>query len=102
MSGDPILAWDVMTVTAGASARQVGYAVILNPALASGIITNTAAISDLHGMQASDPVTVNVTTEADVVVTKSDDPGHLVVAGTTLTYTLVYTNNGPSDARSRA
>jgi uncharacterized repeat protein (TIGR01451 family) len=36
---------------------------------------------------------------ADLEVVKSDDP-EPVVAGTTLTYTLVVTNHGPGDARS--
>ena len=42
-------------------------------------------------------LTTTVTTVADLEIEKTGDPG-TVVAGETLTYTLVVTNHGPSDA----
>jgi len=94
----PILASDVV-ITAGKSVT-VTFAVTVSKSLTDGtVITNTATISSSYGVETSDPVTVTITTSADLTVTKSDSPDP-VVAGTTLTYTLVYTNDGPSDARN--
>jgi uncharacterized repeat protein (TIGR01451 family) len=42
---------------------------------------------------------VTVSTEADLAITKIDDPDP-VVAGGTLTYTIQVVNNGPSDAQN--
>ena len=66
-------------------------------------IGNTAQVSSLT----VDPVSSNnsasasttVSTQADVTIVKTDssDPA---IAGETLTYTLIITNNGPSDASS--
>src|SRR6185503_945367 len=43
--------------------------------------------------------TTTVQTSADIAVTKSDSPDP-VTAGNNLTYTINFTNNGPSDAQS--
>jgi len=97
-SGEPTLVWDVMTVTAG-GVQQVGYTVLLDSDIVSGtVIANTAAISSAYGVQTSDPATVTIATAADLKITKSDLPNP-VVAGTILTYTLDYVNEGPSDAQ---
>lgn len=101
-SADPTLVWDVMTVKAGAGVRHVGYTVVLDSGLLSGaLVTNTASVGSVHGVKVSAPVTVAITTEADLAIVKLDNPG-TVTAGQTLTYTLVYTNNGPSDAQEVA
>jgi uncharacterized repeat protein (TIGR01451 family) len=98
-SGEPTLVWDVMTVTADSGVQQVGYAVVLNSDIVSGtVIANTASISSAYGVQTSDPATVTVATAADLTIAKSDWPDP-VVAGTILTYTLNYVNDGPSDAQ---
>lgn len=95
-SGNP-LTWDVLTVTAGDSAQQVGYAVVLDSDLQPGdVITNTAIISNPLGMRTSDPELVTI--GADLAILKSGSPDS-VVSGVTLTYTLAYINNGPSDVQ---
>ena len=68
---------------------------------APGLINNMASVTsdvtdpDTGNNSASQDTTVN--READLSITKTDsvDP---VVAGTNLTYTVSYMNNGPSDA----
>lgn len=99
-SGSPILVWDVMTVTDGASTQMVGYTVLLDSNFPNGgIVTNTAVISSAYGVEESNPVTTTVTTWADLAITKSAAPP-TAVAGETLTYTIVYTNVGPSVAHA--
>jgi len=94
----PDLLWNVGTVVAGASAQQVGYTVRSSGLAPGTVITNTAIISSAYEVKSSDIVTTVITTEADLTVAKSDEPA-LVLAGEVLTYTLVYSNTGPSDAR---
>jgi uncharacterized repeat protein (TIGR01451 family) len=65
-------------------------------------VSNTAEIVNLKEYDpstANNTITVDtaVETEADLSITKSDDPDP-VVAGLTLTYTLAFANAGPSDA----
>jgi len=95
-SGDP-LTWNVLTVTAGASAQQVGYTVLLDSGLQPGdVVTNTAIISNPLETRTSDPELVTI--GADLAILKSGAPD-AVVSGVTLTYTLAYINNGPSDVQ---
>jgi uncharacterized repeat protein (TIGR01451 family)/fimbrial isopeptide formation D2 family protein len=63
------------------------------------VLLNTATITDAQGLTASDEVTVPVVTRADVVVDKSASPSP-VFAGETLTYSIVVSNAGPSDAQN--
>ncbi|MFW6135667.1 MAG: hypothetical protein ACOC7N_02470, partial [Chloroflexota bacterium] len=57
-----------------------------------GTITNTVAVSGDTDIELT-----TVYAEADLAVSKSDDPDP-VTAGEALTYTVSVTNNGPSDA----
>ena len=71
---------------------------------ASGtIITNTVSstttTTDPDSTNNSKTATTNVTTSADLAVTKSDSPDP-VTAGNNLTYTINFVNNGPSDAQT--
>jgi uncharacterized repeat protein (TIGR01451 family) len=73
---------------------------------ANGWITNTASASSIEadrdqGNNLNVEASSSVVRIADLSVTKAGFPG-TVVAGTTLTYTLVYTNAGPSTARQVA
>ena len=94
-AGEPVLVWDVMTVTAGASARQVGYAVTLDGDLAVGAaITNTAAISNVYGVETSDAVTVVVGASMEVSKTALDLNGAPLYPGDEIEYRVVITNIG--------
>jgi uncharacterized repeat protein (TIGR01451 family) len=78
----------------------VTIGVAVDPAT-RGTLSNIAEVS----ADEADPVssdnayteTTEVNAEADLALAKTGDPDR-VVAGETLTYTLVVTNNGPSDA----
>lgn len=92
----------IATLAAGASASFT-FVYNLSPA-ASGSVTNTVHV----GPETNDPSTLNntasamstVVTSADVTVTKSG-PGN-ATAGTNVTYTVVVSNAGPSNAANVA
>ncbi len=99
----PTLRWDVGTLVGGGEGgtRMVGYAVRLPFDMADGTtITNTAYISSVYGLQISDPAVVTVRAAADLALTKQATEN--VETGGTITYTLVYTNRGPSYAHDVA
>ena len=64
-------------------------------------VTNSASVTsqtpDANADNNSDAVTTTITRSADLSITKTASPT-TVTAGTTSTFTLVATNNGPSDA----
>lgn len=62
---------------------------------ATGTATSIETDSDLTNNTAVNPT--SVIRISDLIITKSDDPDS-VVAGEFLTYTLISTNNGPSNA----
>ena len=73
------------------------------------VITNTATVMpgtcpmyepcDLDPSNDSAVVTTTVKTQADLVFDKTAEPQGPIFQGTPLTYTLMVTNNGPSDAQ---
>lgn len=95
------LTWYTPTVAAGVTGTIV-FRVAVDAAV-SGTTTNnvviTSSIIDSYpgNNQAAEPTQVE--TQADVKVGKSGNPD-TVIAGTTLTYTLVVSNAGPSDAQN--
>jgi len=92
--------WTVGSLTAGADATLTLF-VTVNPD-AAGILVNTAQASsedydpDLENNTATAQTALD--TLSDLSISKSDDPDP-VAAGGILTYTLVFTNAGPSDAQ---
>ncbi len=92
----PYLTWTLGTVPADLINRQAGYQTTLGPSLPAGPLTNTATIRNAL-MSRSSVATVTVTTRADLQISKSDSPDPVALGGV-LTYTLRYTNTGPSDA----
>ncbi len=93
-----IVSWTLGTLDLGAS-RPVTLVVQVDPSLPRGtVLTNEAWVTSSEGVTDTDRVTTPVDRAADLVVVKQDTPDP-VVPGTRLTYTLVVTNRGPSDAR---
>jgi len=97
-SGAPDLVWNVGIVEANVSEQRVGYAVSSEGLMPESFITNTATLNSIYGVKVSDPVTVTFVPEADLSITK-DDALAVVKAGELVTYTLRYTNTGPSVAQ---
>jgi uncharacterized repeat protein (TIGR01451 family) len=95
--GPPVtLNWFTPTLDAGASG-SILFTVTVNSD-AEGLITNSALLSSTTpatSTTTSEDTTVE--TEADLEISKADDPDP-VIAGTALTYTIQVTNNGPSVA----
>jgi uncharacterized repeat protein (TIGR01451 family) len=92
-----LVAWYLNTVNPPDSG-VVTLAVQVDASLAAGVVlTNGVIITDTDGLTDTDEITTPVEAWADLTVVKSDDPDPVIV-GTPLTYTLVVTNNGPSEA----
>ena len=76
----------------------------VSPSASAGILNNTAnATSDTKDPNPNnnnDTKLTNVTTLADLSLTKINDPSGVVTAGHNLLYTMVLTNNGPSVAQN--
>jgi uncharacterized repeat protein (TIGR01451 family) len=89
------------TITAGGSAQYTVTVTVDSDT--SGTITNNVSVTadtsdpDSNNNSTSEDTTVNA--EADLVITKSDNPDP-VIAGNSLTYTVNVQNNGPSDAQN--
>ena len=92
----------IASLAAGATA-QFSVTINVPSSIPPGtILTNTAIVTS----STSDPNATNntangsmtVSSNADLAVTKSGPP--TVTAGTSITYTLTVTNNGPADAQS--
>lgn len=113
--GDTAPTWGAWTINAG-GALTIALTADVDSGVAAGTYDNTAsansdqtAVVNDDGTAAQDPNTplaedpendedVTITTQADLAVTKIDDPDP-VVAGGVLTYTIQVVNNGPSDAQ---
>ena len=95
----PYLTWYTPTLTAGASGTLV-FTVTVDASV-SGTITNSVVITsgtyDGDTTNNTDTELTTVHAEADLAISKSDSPDP-VIAGHSLTYTLVITNSGPSHA----
>jgi uncharacterized repeat protein (TIGR01451 family) len=94
-----VVNWSLGTVNANTT-RTIVVTVTVN-AGTSGVITNTAVVTtttpDPNPTNNTSTVTTTVTQSADLIITKSVTPT-TVAAGGTLTYTLVVSNAGPSNA----
>jgi uncharacterized repeat protein (TIGR01451 family) len=95
------------TVTCGQSPMPEGSAsftlvVHVSSSRAAGPLSNSVAFDSTTGGRATSvngSTAVQVVTSADMAVTATDAPDP-VTPGTTLTYSITVTNNGPSDAPS--
>ena len=90
---------DVGSIATGASA-MVTVQVTVDPGT-TGPITNSASVAgsetDPNAANNNATETSAVVAETDLSITKSGSPDP-IVAGSTLTYVVTVTNNGPSDA----
>jgi len=93
----------IATLAAGASATfEIVVNVNSNTANGATITNNAVAAtttSDPNSGNSTGTSTSTVSTSADIAVTKSDSPDP-VPAGSNLTYTINFVNNGPSTAQS--
>jgi uncharacterized repeat protein (TIGR01451 family) len=94
------LRWSLGSIPPGGS-RRIQLVVRVDPD-ASGTIMNTAVVnsstSDPHSGNNRDREWTVVVRQADLRIEKVDDPDPVTPAET-LTYTLIVTNDGPSDAQ---
>ena len=91
--------WRSGVLTAGAGGQVVFTATVEADAvgpLSNGVVI-TAAVDDPAAGNNADSASTGVSYLADLTVSKSDTPDP-VLAGTSLTYTVVVTDLGPSDA----
>ena len=91
--------WTIGSLVDGADATLTVFVTVDSDTL--GSVSNTAEVIggqyDPFNSNNTATIVTTVETEADLTITKSDDP-EPVVAGLTLTYTVAYANAGPSDA----
>lgn len=114
--GDTVPTWGAWTINPGGSVT-ISFVADIASDVPAGLYDNTASadsdqtgLIDDNGTAGQDANTplggdpendedVTITTQADLAITKIDDPDP-VVAGGTLTYTIQVVNNGPSDAQN--
>jgi uncharacterized repeat protein (TIGR01451 family) len=91
-----VVSWEVGGIPVGQTITRTLW-VTVNQVASGTILSNTAQVTSTEGVNDGDTVTTRVTTAADLALTKSDwmDP---VTAGALVIYTLIVTNNGPSNA----
>lgn len=79
--------------------ETVTIVVDVPPSQVPGVYTDVATATSDNSPDAATTEDTAVVASADLMVTKSDDPDP-VFAGNQVTYTVVATNNGPSDAQA--
>ncbi len=94
------LRWHVGDLGANVASSVVGFDVTVNlPATNGSTITNHGQVtSDETGIVDSNPVDTVVTAHPHLVIDKAVTPTGALKPGTTLTYTVTYSNTGTADA----
>lgn len=99
------LVFNVGNLASGATLNTLQIVAAILPATPAGSLINSAVVSttdtasiDNSAANNTSSITTTLTSQNDVAITKSGP--NSVQAGTTLTYTLNVTNNGPSTATS--
>ncbi|AOR23341.1 DUF7507 domain-containing protein [Clostridium taeniosporum] len=99
----PVGGINLGTIASGATPITVTISGTVDPACTESSLVNTATVSsptpDPDPSNNTSTVTTQVNQSADIKVVKTASPSP-VVAGQTLTYTMVVSNLGPSDAQS--
>jgi uncharacterized repeat protein (TIGR01451 family) len=95
-SSSRVVTWNVGEIGIGETITRTLW-VDVDDTAGSGTLSNTAWFTSTEGENGSDTDTTTITTAADLQIAKSDsvDP---VVAGTSFTFDITVTNNGPSAA----
>jgi len=91
-----VVTWNVAEIEIGQTITRALWVTVTD--VASGtVLSNTAWVTPTDGISNSDTITTTVTTAADLQIVKSAsaDPA---VAGTSFTYAIAVSNNGPSTA----
>jgi len=98
-AGLPIVLWSLGDQSPGATG-VVTLVVRLDatPLLSGTLIANRAVITDASGITRTDVVTVSAVTSHTLFIDKVNEPGGLVQAGQTVTYTLNYSVTGNEPA----
>lgn len=95
------IVWSAPFLDAG-EVTSITFAASIDPAVTAPSLSNTAVITsgtpDLNEADNSAQAASPITTTANLAIGQRGPS--TVVAGTSLTYTLVITNNGPSDAQN--
>ncbi len=91
-----VVTWEVEGIPAEQTITRTLW-VTVNQVASGTILSNTAGVTSTQGISDRETITTIVTTAADLALTKSDwiDP---VTTGALVIYTLIVSNNGPSDA----
>ena len=87
---------DSLTIPAGGSVTYTVVATI--PSSATGTLSNTASASATDASTVTATDTDTLSAQANLTITKTDNDGGTAVPGTSITYTIVASNSGPSAA----
>jgi len=91
-----VVTWNVTEIGIGQTISRTLWVTVTD--VASGtILSNTAWVTPTDGIDNSDTITTTVTTAADLQIAKSASVNPVVV-GTSFTYAIGVSNNGPSVA----
>jgi uncharacterized repeat protein (TIGR01451 family) len=97
-AGARMVTWDVGDLGAGQKITRSLW-VTVSDVTSGTLIGNTAGVRASQGASDLDSISTPVHTSADLAIEKSGAAGS-VVAGTSFTYTITLTNQGPSTASS--
>ena len=89
--------WTIGTLDVNSSATLTVFATVNSDVVDGALITNTAVVTSPASVPVTATVVVPVRRQADLLIIKAGSATS--IAGTTMTYTLTYTNVGPSSAQ---
>ena len=94
-----VITWALGTLNPPTSGVLTVVVSVNSAVTAPAILTNVVGIGDGSGLTDTDTVETPVETRAEIALTKAATPS-VATAGGLLTYTLLVTNSGPSDAQN--
>ena len=94
-TGNPAVTCNLGTIPAGQSATVT---IVVNiPSSATGVVSNTAVVASPDDQVQSDQDTATATIDVNVDLSITKMTSGAVVAGSQISYTIIVSNNGPSD-----